>query len=167
MQLPGQLTLRAQFIARTNTWRLTGAVTQNRVGVGGATVQIFRGTRANRLGRMRNVRSGANGSFATSGRLRPRVRTLFRARAIVPNRPNSTVVCAIALPLPPGRGGCVAAVYSGFTAQSAVVPVRPPRRERDDSRGTGPARVPSLRAGTFATPCRFTSVSAAGPTRAS
>jgi hypothetical protein len=128
VQIPGQVTLRATYNRARNTWRLTGAVTENRVGVGGATVQVFRGTRANRLGRILTVRSGANGSFAASGRLRPRVRTFFRARAVVPNRVNSTVGCAIALPLPPAPGGCVAAVYSGFTAQSAVVSVRPPRR---------------------------------------
>jgi hypothetical protein len=128
VQLPGQVTLRATYNRARNTWRLTGSVTENGVGVGGATVQIFRGTRANRLGRIANVRSSANGTFSRSGRLRPRVRTFFRARAVVPNRLNSTVGCAIALPLPPVPGGCVAAVYSGFTAQSAVASVRPPRR---------------------------------------
>jgi hypothetical protein len=128
VQVPGQLTLRAQYNRARNTWRLTGSATENRVGVGGATVQIFRGTRANRLGRILTVRTGANGSFAASGRLRPRVRTFFRARVVVPNRVNSTVGCAIALPLPAVPGGCVSAVYSGFTAQSAVVSIRPPRR---------------------------------------
>ena len=128
VQIPGQVTLRVQYNRARNTWRLTGSVTENRVGVGGATVDILRGTRANRLGRILRVRTGANGSFAASGRLRPRVRTFFRARAVVPTRVNSTVGCAIALPLPPAPGGCVSAVYSGFTAQSRVVSVRPPRR---------------------------------------
>jgi hypothetical protein len=128
VQIPGQVTLRATYNRARNTWRLTGAVTENRVGVAGATVQILRGSRANGLSRILTVRTGANGSFAASGRLRPRVRTFFRARTVVPNRVNSTVGCAISLPLPPVPGGCVAAVYSGFTAQSAVVSVRPPRR---------------------------------------
>jgi hypothetical protein len=128
VQIPGQVTLRASYSRARNTWRLIGSVTENGVGIGGATVQIFRGTRANRLGRIANVRSSANGSFSRSGRLRPRVRTFFRARAVVPNRVNSTVGCAIALPVPTVPGGCVAAVFSGFTAQSAVVSVRPPRR---------------------------------------
>ena len=128
VQLPGQVTLRATYNRARNTWRLSGAVTENAAGIGGAVVQILRGTRANRLGRILSVRSGANGSFAASGRLRPRVRTFFRARAVVPNRVNTAVGCAIALPLPPAPGGCVAAVFSGFTAQSAVVSVRPPRR---------------------------------------
>jgi hypothetical protein len=126
VQIPGQVTLRAQFNRARNTWRLTGSVTENGIGIGGVPVQISRGTRANRLGRILTARTGANGSFAASGRLRPRVRTFFRARAVVPNRVNSTVGCAIALPLPPVP--CVAAVFSGFTAQSAVVSVRPPRR---------------------------------------
>jgi hypothetical protein len=128
-QIPGQVALRAQYNRARNSWRLTGSVTENRVGVGEATVQLFRGTRASRLGRFANVRTGANGSFAASGRLRPRVRTFFRARAVVPNRVNTTVGCSIAITgLPPVPGGCVSAVFGGFTAQSAVVSVRPPRR---------------------------------------
>jgi len=128
VQIPGQATLRATYNPRTNRFALTGSVTENRVGVGGATVDIFKGTRANRLTRIARTRSAQSGRFAAGGRLTPRVRTFFRARAVVPNRVNSTVGCAITLPLPAVPGGCVAAVFSGFTAQSAVVSVRPPRR---------------------------------------
>ena len=128
VQLPGQVTLRVRYNRARNTWSLTGSVTENRVGVGGARVQISRGTRANRLRSIRGVRTRANGTFSISVPARPRVRTFFRARVAVPNRLNSTVGCSIALPLPPAPSGCVAAVYSGFTAQSAVVSVRPPRR---------------------------------------
>jgi hypothetical protein len=129
VQIPGQVSLRVSYNRARNTWRLTGSVTEGGTGVGGATVQIFRGTRANRLGRILSVRSGGNGTFSASGRLRPRVRTFFRARAVAPNRVNSTVGCSIAVAnLPAVPGGCVAAVFSGFTAQSTVVSVRPPRR---------------------------------------
>jgi hypothetical protein len=127
-QIPGQATLRAQYTARTNTYRLTGSVTENLVGIAGATVDIFKGFAANRLTRIARTRSGANGSFARSGRVQPRRRTFFRARATVPDRVNTTVGCAIDLPLPPAPGGCVAAVFSGFTTQSRVVSVNPPRR---------------------------------------
>jgi hypothetical protein len=127
VQIPGQVTLRATYNRARNTWRVAGGVTENGVGIAGVPVQILRGTRASRLARILTVRTGANGAFAASGRLRPRARTFFRARAVVPNRVNTTVGCAIALPLPPVPGGCVSAVFSGFTAQSAVVSVRPPR----------------------------------------
>ena len=126
--LPGQATLRVQYNRRRNTWTLRGSVTENRAGVSGATVEILRGTRANRLGRILRIRSGANGNFAVTGRLRPRARTFFRVRVVVPNRLNTTVGCSIAVPLPATPGGCVSAVYSGYTVQSAVVSVRPPRR---------------------------------------
>lgn len=128
VQLPGQVTLRVRYNRARRTWSLTGSVTENRVGVAGATVQISRGTRANRLRSIRAVRTRANGTFSISVSARPRVRTFFRARAAVPNRVNSTVGCAIAMPLPPVPGGCVSAVFSGFTAQSAVAAARPPRR---------------------------------------
>ena len=128
VQLPGQVTLRASYNRARNTWVLTGSVTEFRIGVGGATVQISRGTRANRLRSIRSMRTRANGRFSISVSARPRVRTFFRARAAVPNRLNSTVGCAIAVPIPPVPAGCVSAVFSGFIAQSRVVSVRPPRR---------------------------------------
>ena len=129
VQLGAQVTLTARYIARTNTYRLTGSVTENRVGVGGATVDIFRGLRANRLVRVSRTRTAANGRFATAGRLQPRRRTYFRVRAVVPNRVNSTVGCSVAVPgLPTVPGGCVSAVYGGFTTQSRVISLRVPRR---------------------------------------
>jgi hypothetical protein len=71
-------------------------------------------------------RSRARGRFASSGRVTPRRRTFFRARAVVPSRVNSTVGCAIEVPnLPTVPGGCVSAVYSGFTVQSRIVSVNP------------------------------------------
>jgi hypothetical protein len=128
VQLPGQVTLRATYNRRTNRFQLSGVVSENLVGIGGATVDILRGIRATALSRRARVQSSASGRFASSGRLTPRRRTFFRARAVVPNRVNSTVGCAIALPLPAAPGGCVAAVFSGFTAQSRVVSITPPRR---------------------------------------
>jgi hypothetical protein len=129
VQLGGQVTLAARYVARTRGYRLTGSVTEFRIGVAGATVDIFRGLRANRLVRVSRTRTRANGSFATAGRLRPLRRTYFRVRATVPNRVNSAVGCSISVPgLPTVPGGCVTATFAGFTAQSRVISVRVPGR---------------------------------------
>jgi hypothetical protein len=125
-QIPGQATISARYVRRGNRYQVSGAVTENGVGVGGATVEIFKGLRANRLSRIGRARTAANGRFSRSGRVTPRRRTYFRARAVVPNRVNSTVGCAIAVPnLPTVPGGCVSAVYSGFTVQSRIVSNNP------------------------------------------
>jgi hypothetical protein len=125
-QLPGQITIAARYVRRGNRYQLSGSVTENRVGVGGATVEIFKGTAASRLSRAGRARTSASGRFASSGRVTPRRRTFFRARAVVPSRVNSTVGCAIEVPnLPTVPGGCVSAVYSGFTVQSRIVSVNP------------------------------------------
>jgi hypothetical protein len=127
-QIPGQVSISARYVRRGNRFQVSGSVTENRVGVGGATVDIFKGTRANRLSRLARTRTAANGRFSRSGRVTPRRRTFFRARATVPNRVNSTVGCAIAVPnLPTVPGGCVSAVFSGFTVQSRIVSINPRR----------------------------------------
>ena len=125
VQLRGQATLTARYLRRTNTFRLSGSVTEFRIGVGGATVEIWKGLRANRLARVSRTRSAANGRWATAGRLRPQRRTYFRVRVVVPNRQVSVRGCAIAVPdLPLVPGGCVSAVYSGFTTQSRIISLR-------------------------------------------
>jgi hypothetical protein len=129
VQLPGQASLSATYNARTNTYRLAGAVTEFGAGIGGATVDILRGFSASRLSRIARTQTAGNGRFARSGRVQPRRRTFFRARATVPNRVNSSVGCSLDVTgLPPAPAGCVAAVYAGFTVQSRVVSVNPPRR---------------------------------------
>ena len=125
MQLRGQATLTARYLRRTNTFRLSGSVTEFRIGVGGASVEIWKGMRPNRMSRVSRTRTTANGRWATAGRLRPKRRSYFRVRVIVPNRQVSVRGCAIAVPdLPLTPGGCVSAVYSGFTAQSRIVSIR-------------------------------------------
>jgi hypothetical protein len=49
VQLRGHATLTARYLRRTNTFRLPGSVTEFRIGVGGATVEIWKGLRPNRL----------------------------------------------------------------------------------------------------------------------
>jgi hypothetical protein len=125
VQLRGQATLNARYLRRTNTVRLSGSVLEFRIGVGGATVEIWKGVRANRLSRVARTRTRPNGRWATAGRLRPQRRTYFRVRAVVPNRQISARGCSIAVPgLPLAPGGCVSAVYPGFTTQSRIVSVR-------------------------------------------
>jgi hypothetical protein len=125
VQLGGRATLVARYVARTNTFRLSGSVLEFRIGVGGARVQIFKGLTTRRLRRVSNTTTRANGRWQTAGKLRPKRRTYFRVRAVVPDRLISARGCALALPdLPTVPGGCVTAVYSGFTVQSRIISLR-------------------------------------------
>jgi hypothetical protein len=125
VQLRGQATVRARYLRRTKTFRLSGSVTEFRIGVGGATVEIWKGLRPSRLARVSRTRTAPNGRWATAGRLQPRRRTYFRVRVVVPNRQVSVRGCAISVPnLPLTGGGCVSAVYSGFITQSRVISLR-------------------------------------------
>lgn len=101
-RLPAQVVLTAAPNHRRNTVTFRGRVSENRVAVAGAAVQILRGVRV-----IRTVRTNARGNFATTVRLRPG-RYTFRARAIVAVRNVDDCVQQFA-PVP-----CIRATASGY-----------------------------------------------------
>jgi len=121
VRLPVQLSVAAKYVARSNTYRLTGLLTEDLLGVTSARVDVLRGTSASKLRKVASVRTNAQGRFATAGHLRPRKTTYFRVRVVVPER---NTACSGGVP----GIRCVSASLNPFTAQSRVLAIKPRRR---------------------------------------
>jgi hypothetical protein len=117
VQLPAQLTLKARVKKKRAT--LSGALRLNRAGLAGVRVSILSGSSRTKLKAAGSATTRAGGAFS----LRKTVRktTYFRARVTVATR---TASCTGGVPGIP----CATATANGFTAQSAIIKVRPRRR---------------------------------------
>jgi len=120
--LPGTVTLRARYVTKTNTYRLSGRVSQGPTAVGGQTVRLFRGRTVRGLRTFASARTSGTGTYAKSGRLRPKRTTYFQARVAVPERDNPAG-CGVAN-LPPSGVPCSSATFGGFAAFSSIIRIR-------------------------------------------
>jgi hypothetical protein len=125
-RLPAQLTLqRISYNRRTNRMVFGGTLREHRAAVGGAAIQILRGTTARNVKRVRTVRTVLrNGQYRVT-LVAPRGRTFFvRARVTVPQR-NTSCVATFTTPAPIP---CIAANLSPFTIETnRVLRVQVPR----------------------------------------
>ena len=108
----GQLAIGSKRKGKTVT--ISGRLRSGASAVGGARVQIFRGTRA-----VTTVRTSATGTFSYRARLKKGTYT-FRARSTVAARDLGAAGCVTAISAAP----CLAATAGGFTAVSNTVRVR-------------------------------------------
>jgi hypothetical protein len=119
VRLPGQLTLNGKITSKKNrTVRLSGAVTENGVGIAGAAVELLLGTR--RFSPPLSMRSGSGGRYAFNLRRRGRgkIASTFRTRARVDVRDVTAAGCATPT-VPPVP--CVSATAGAFTILSRAV----------------------------------------------
>lgn len=122
VRLPGQVTLKAKITSKKKrTVTFTGSVTENRLAVGGAKVQLL----------IRSIvgftaTTKANGSYLFNLKKKGKKGTTpFRARATVAERSITAEGCALTIPnLPAAPAGCVSAIVGAFTATSAPVNVK-------------------------------------------
>ncbi|HZR96817.1 MAG TPA: hypothetical protein VFA56_14055 [Gaiellaceae bacterium] len=118
--LPIVLTLRRSYVAKTNTWKLSGNVTEGGQPVGDLTVTIRRGTSPTSLGAQSTTRTKADGSWSTAGHLKPRRTTYFQISASEPDRDFTTTGCASpATTVAPA--GCVKATLARWSTKSATL----------------------------------------------
>jgi hypothetical protein len=123
--LPAVVSLAKSYNAKTNTWKVTGKVTEGGSAVGGATIIVAHGASASRLSSTSTTTSASSGAFSKSGKLTPRKATYFRANTTVKERSVPTG-CANPLPATIAPAGCVSATMSPWSATSAVVKLTPP-----------------------------------------
>jgi hypothetical protein len=117
VQLPAQVSLKAKVKKKTAT--LSGLVRLNLAGVTGVRVQILAGTSASKLKAAGSVTTRAGGAFSVKKKIKKA--TFFRARVTVGAR---STTCTGGVPGIP----CAGATLNPFTAQSAVVKVKPRKR---------------------------------------
>jgi hypothetical protein len=120
--VPGAASLRARYVKKTNTYRLSGRVTEGGTAVASQQVQIFRGRSVRGLRRVANATTNASGNFAASGKLRPRKTTYFQARTTVDER-DYAAGCSVT-DLPPTGVPCSSATRGGFAAFSSIIRIR-------------------------------------------
>jgi hypothetical protein len=116
VQLPAQLSLKAKVKKKLAT--LTGALRLNQSGLAGMKVTLLAGTSATKLKAAGSATTRAGGAFSFKKKLKKT--TFFRARVTAAAR---STTCTGGVPGIP----CAGATLNPFTAQSAVVKVKPKR----------------------------------------
>jgi hypothetical protein len=124
--IPGIVSIARSYNAKSNTWKVAGKVTEGGVPVAGASVRIARGATGASLPKSSTAKTGTTGAYVASGKLSPRKTTYFRANVSLADRANAAG-CANPAPATVAPAGCVSATMSGWSAQSAVVRLVPPK----------------------------------------
>ena len=121
--LPIILNLQVSYKKKTRTYTLTGRVTEGGLPASGLTVAISRGASAKTLKRAGSVKTGANGAFKLTGKLRPGKTTFFQASASTLETDYTAKGCqSPATAFAPA--GCVNATLSRWSAKSGTVRIK-------------------------------------------
>jgi hypothetical protein len=121
--VPISLGLHATYVKKTNTWKLSGAANEGGLPLGGLTIRIARGLTAAALKVKSSVKTGAGGTWKTSGHLTPKKTTYFQVSATVGERDYTSTGCQSPL-TPFAPAGCVSATLSPWSAKSIVVKIK-------------------------------------------
>lgn len=125
VRLPGAISLRAKYVRKTNTYRLSGSVTEAGRPSAGATVQIFRGRTASRLAKASSTKVQESGSYATAGHLKPKKTTYFQTRVRVAERDDAGGCAQTLAPFAATPPPCVGSTDGGFFAISTILRIKP------------------------------------------
>jgi hypothetical protein len=121
--LPVVLTIRVSFVKKTNTWKLTGKLTEGGKPVPRWTIRIARGPSSTSLPTQSSTRTSLTGAWSTAGHLKPAKTTYFQARATAQERDYTQAGCAnpdtTFVP-----AGCKSATLSPWSVTSVVVRIK-------------------------------------------
>ena len=79
--LPISLAAHVSYVKKTNTWLLSGTASEGGLPLSGLAVKVARGLSATALAVKSSTKTGASGSWKTSGKLKPKKTTYFKATA--------------------------------------------------------------------------------------
>jgi len=120
--LPVGLSLTATHKGTAYTVR--GKASEGGIPAPGTAVLILRGTVPSKLVKVAAARTSPVGTFSSSGKVRPKKTTYFKATASVKERDFTTQGCVNPLPATVAPAGCVSATLPPWTATSPVVKVK-------------------------------------------
>jgi hypothetical protein len=121
--LPIALTIKASYVKKTNTWKLSGKATEGGQAVPDLPVRIARGLKQAGLAIKGSVTTDAAGNWKASGKLSPKKTTYFRVSASVGERDDTATGCqSPATTVAPA--GCVKATLPKWSATSVVVRIK-------------------------------------------
>ena len=121
--LPVVLTISAKYIAKTNTWQLTGKLTEGGKPVPRWTVRIRRGPAPSRLPTQAATKTSLAGVWNTAGHLQPKKTTYFQASASAPERDYTQTGCA-SVDQAIAPAGCSKATLSAWSVTSTVARIK-------------------------------------------
>jgi hypothetical protein len=120
--LPVVLTIKAVYLAKTNTWKLTGALTEGGKPVPRWTIHIARGPSATNLGTRSSTKTTAGGTWSSAGHLKPKKTTYFQASASALERDYTATGCQNPT-TSVAPAGCKSATLPPWSVTSVVVRV--------------------------------------------
>ena len=122
--LPVSLTLGATLNKKTKAYIVKGKLSEGGIPVAGIGAIVFRGSSATRLVKVSTATTKADGSFSSTGKVKAKTTTYFKATASAAQRDFTAQGCANPLPATVAPAGCVSATLPPWSATSAVVKVK-------------------------------------------
>jgi hypothetical protein len=124
VSLPVSLTLAATYTKKIGAYALKGKLSEGGIPAAGFSVSILRGASAAKLSKAASATTKADGSWSSSGRLKPKKTTYFKAVASTKER-DFAQGCQNPLPVTVAPAGCASATLAAWTTSSPVVRVKP------------------------------------------
>jgi len=121
--LPLILGIHASYVKKTNTYRLSGKVTEGGLAVPSLTLRIARGLTIAGLTNKSSTKTDAQGNWKTAGHLSPKKTTYFRISATVSERDYTATGCQSPITAV-APAGCVKATLPRWSATSVAVRVK-------------------------------------------
>ena len=121
VQLPVGLSLSATYNKKKGTYLLKGKLAAGGTGVAAVPVDIFRAASKATLPRVGSATTKADGSFTSTGKLKKKKTTYFKASASAGERDFTAQGCTNPLPATVAPAGCVSATLSPVSATSVVI----------------------------------------------
>jgi hypothetical protein len=122
--LPVSLTLGATYTKKKLTYTVKGKLTEGGIPATGIAVAILRGTVATKVAKVSSATTKTDGSFSSTGKVKPKKTTYFKATARAAERDFTAQGCLNPLPPTIAPAGCVSATLPPLQATSAVVKLK-------------------------------------------
>jgi hypothetical protein len=121
--VPVVLSIKATYVKKSNTWKLSGKLTEGGKPVPRWTIHLARGLTSSNLSTRSATKTTLLGAWASAGHLKPNKTTYFQASASAPERDYSQTGCesphANIAP-----AGCTSATLPAYNVKSVVVRVK-------------------------------------------
>ena len=118
--LPVVLTIKVGYVAKTNTWKLSGLLTEGGKPVPRWTIRIGRGPNGKAFPAQAVTKTSLTGKWQTAGHLSPKKTTYFVAKASALERDYTQAGCTT----PSVPAGCVKATLPPWSVSSVIVRIK-------------------------------------------
>jgi hypothetical protein len=121
--LPVVLTIKVSYLKKTNTWKLSGKLTEGGKPVPGWTIRIGRGPNGKAFPAQALTKTNAAGVWKTAGHLKPKKTTYWVAKAAAQERDFTATGCQNPA-TQAAPAGCVKATLPPWSVSSVIVRIK-------------------------------------------